>query len=256
MIVGVVICAVSLVGTIGPAAANQARKDQPKPVQQHRAKQKQAKPQPRVVAKPARLPKERQQQLIDQQRGRWSQYRENLQQQERLAQQRSDALRQQKRLAHYRFQQRYLERLRQQRTYVIRYERSYPYYRDPYFYTAPSYRYIRGGTYYETNRYGADLLRQAVNNGYAAGYEAGRADREDRWGNGYEDSFVWQDANYGYRGYYVDQSEYNYYFREGFRRGYEDGYNGHHHHGSYSKGKYIVLASVLAAILVFEALDS
>ena len=37
---------------------------------------------------------------------------------------------------------------------------------DPYFYTAPIYRYNRGGAYYETNQYGADLLRQAVNNGY------------------------------------------------------------------------------------------
>ena len=31
----------------------------------------------------------------------------------------------------------------------------------------------------------------------------------------------YRDANYGYSGYYVDRSDYNHYFREGFRRGYQ-----------------------------------
>ena len=55
-------------------------------------------------------------------------------------------------------------------------------------------------------------------------------------------------------GYYVDQSEYNYYFREGFRRGYEDGYNSRYHYGRRSNGRYVVLASILAGILVLEAI--
>ena len=96
---------------------------------------------------------------------------------------------------------------------------------DPYFYTDSNYRYYRDGRYYETNQYGANLLREAVNYGYEQGFQAGRADRQDRWRSNYQSSYAYQDANYGYSGYYVPQGEYNYYFREGFRRGYEDGYS-------------------------------
>ena len=69
---------------------------------------------------------------------------------------------------------------------------------DPYFYTAPVYRYNRGGAYYETNQYGADSLRQAVNLGYQEGFRAGAADREDNWRPDYRNSFAYQDATYGY----------------------------------------------------------
>jgi hypothetical protein len=103
-------------------------------------------------------------------------------------------------------------------------DRDHDYDRDPYFYSAPIYRYHRGDRYYETNQYGADLLRQAVNYGYEQGFHAGEADRQNRWHSNYQDSFAYQDANYGYTGYYVDQDEYNYYFRQGFRHGYEDGF--------------------------------
>jgi hypothetical protein len=210
--------------------------------------------QPRVAPKPKRLPPDRQQQLIDEQKQQVVQYRQHLDEQERIARERADALRQQNRLAHYRYQQQYYQRLRSQRARFDN-PRYYNYTRDPYFYTAPSYRYTYGGTYYETNQYGMNLLRQAVNYGYQEGYRAGRADRQDRWGNGYEDSFAYQDANYGYPGLYVGQGTYNYYFREGFRRGYEDGYNSHYHYGRSSNGALIILASVLAGILVYEAID-
>ena len=59
-------------------------------------------------------------------------------------------------MAQYRFQQEYLERLRQQQVFLEN-DRHHDYDRDPYFYTAPIYRYNRGGRYYETNQYGADL---------------------------------------------------------------------------------------------------
>ena len=67
-------------------------------------------------------------------------------------------LEQQRRLAQLRYQQRYLERLRQDqlRLQSWRYSDYGPY----------NYRYSRGGSNYETNRYGAQMLRQAVNNGY------------------------------------------------------------------------------------------
>jgi hypothetical protein len=132
--------------------------------------------------------------------------------------------------------------------------RSYNYNNDPFFYTPASYRYNRGGNYYFVNRYAAELLQEAVNNGYAEGYRAGRADRLDNWRFGYEDSFAWQDGNYGFNGYYVDESEYNYYFREGFRRGYEDGYYGRFRYGSHSNGKYAILGAVLSVVLNLESI--
>ena len=128
-------------------------------------------------------------------------------------------------------------------------EERHDYNNDPYFYTAPIYRYNRGGAYYEINQYGADLLRQAVNYGYQEGFRAGGADREDNWRPDYRDSYAYQDATYGYNGYYVDPEDYRYYFREGFRRGYEDGYNDQYQYGYYSNGSYGVLGNVLSLIL-------
>ena len=133
-------------------------------------------------------------------------------------------------------------------------DRDHDYDRDPYFYSAPIYRYHRGDRYYETNQYGADLLRQAVNYGYEQGFRAGEADRQDRWHSNYQGSFAYQDANYGYTGYYVDQDEYNYYFRQGFRHGYEDGFNSRYQYGQYSNGSYIVLEVTLGQILGFQLL--
>ncbi len=156
-------------------------------------------------------------------------------------------------MAQYRFQQQYLERLRQQQIRIEN-ERNYNYSNDPYFYTPPSYRYFRSGSYYETNQYGADLLRRAVNYGYEEGFRAGEADREDRWASSYRDSYAYQDANYGYSGFYVNRDDYNHYFREGFQRGYEDGYDSRHQYGSYSNGNNSILGDVLSAILNLESL--
>jgi len=158
-------------------------------------------------------------------------------------------------MAQYRYQQRYAQRLREQQR-RIEAERRYDYENDPYFYTPPSYRYSRGGSRYsETNEYGARLLRRAVNYGYEEGFRAGEADRQDGWAPSYEDSYAYQDANYGYDGYYVDREDYNYYFREGFRRGYEDGYGSQSQYGSVSNGKYSMLAEVLSGILNLQSLQ-
>jgi len=163
------------------------------------------------------------------------------------------ALRQQNRMAQYRFQQEYLARLRDQQSRVAGL-RSYDYNSDPYFYTAPSYRYSRAGRVYETNRYGADLLRQAVNYGYEEGVRAGEADRQDGYRRGYRDSYAYEDASYGYTGMYVDQDEYSYYFRQGFTRGYEDGYNSRFQYGTSNGGTFGILANVLSAILNLQPL--
>ena len=118
-----------------------------------------------------------------------------------------------------------------------------------YNYAPPQYRYYRSGRDYEVNQYAADMLRQAVRDGYEEGYRAGRSDREDRWRFDYRDSFAYQDATYGYNGYYVDTNEYRYYFREGFQRGYEDGYYGRSRYGSYSNGGVSILGAILQTIL-------
>ncbi len=191
------------------------------------------------------------QEVIRQHQQRLPQYREVLDRQQRAAEERAAQLQQQKRAAQYRFQQEYLARLRQQQSTVQRRER-YDYDRDPFFSTRAQYRYRRGDRYYETNQYGIDLLRQAVNYGYEEGFRAGRADREDRWPSSYADCYAYQDANYGYFGFYVDRDDYNHYFREGFRRGYEDGYGRRYKYGRVSNGKVAILAGVLAGILTYE----
>lgn len=104
----------------------------------------------------------------------------SVQQQLQTAERQTALLQQQNRASQYRFQQDYLERIRQQQV-RIRSDRDHDYDHDPYFYSAPIYRYHRGHRYYETNQYGADLLRQAVNYGYEQGFRAGEADRQDRW---------------------------------------------------------------------------
>ncbi|HVI59951.1 MAG TPA: hypothetical protein VM619_13910 [Luteimonas sp.] len=174
--------------------------------------------------------------------------------QRRAADQRARILRQQHRINQYRYQQAYYDRLRQQQ---LRFSaRNYDWYNDPYYYTPASYRYRYDGGWYQTNRYGADLIRQAVNYGYREGLRAGRADREDGWRSDYRGSYGYLDANYGYNGYYIDQGQYNYYFRQGFRRGYDDGYRDDYRYGHRDDdGNYTLLAAVLAAVIGFQLLN-
>jgi hypothetical protein len=143
-----------------------------------------------------------------------------------------------------RFQQRYYEHLRQDR---LRLQNP-----RPFFYAPPLYRYYHAGRYYETSQYGADLLRQAVRLGYEEGVRAGQSDREDHWRFEYRDSYAYRDATYGYDGYYVGLDEYRYYFREGFQRGYEDGYYGRFRYGSYSNGTFNIVGAILQQILSLQ----
>lgn len=95
------------------------------------------------------------------------------------------------------------------------------------------------------------MIEDAINRGYEEGFYAGRADRQDGWGFNYQSSYGYQDASFGYDSYYVGLDEYNHYFREGFRRGYEDGYYGRYQYGSYRNGKYEVLGAILQTIFSF-----
>ena len=182
-----------------------------------------------------------------------TQYREHMDQEQGRAHQQMAQLQQQNRTSQYQFQRDYLERERQQQI-AYRNDQNHDYDRDPYYYTPPSYRYNRGGSYYETNQYGADLLRQSVNNGYQEGFRAGEADRQDHWRSNYRNSYAYQDANYGYSGRYLSQDDYNYYFRQGFQRGYQDGYGNRYQYGQYSNGSYSVLGAVLSSILNLQDL--
>jgi TolA-binding protein len=185
-----------------------------------------------------RQEQERQQQRVQQQR--LNQYSQQRRQLDRLAQQRETRLHQQRRQAHLRFQQQYLERLRQDQI-NLQNARSHEY-------SAPNYRYSRGGRYYQTNQYGVDMLRQGVNHGYERGVRAGQADREDRARFSYKDSYAYQDASYGYNGYHVDLNEYRHYFREGFNRGYQDGYYSRSQYGRNSNGDFSLLGSILQQV--------
>jgi hypothetical protein len=113
------------------------------------------------------------------------------------------------------------------------------------------YRYNIGGRYRQTNQYGADQLRQAVSYGYQQGVRAGQNDRRNSWRFNYERSPEYRDASPGYSSGYVDQSDYNYYFREGFQRGYEDGYYNSSRYGNTLNGSGSILSSILSAILGF-----
>ncbi|MFT4197534.1 MAG: hypothetical protein QM601_06430 [Pseudoxanthomonas sp.] len=160
----------------------------------------------------------------------------------------------QHRYAQYRYQQDYWRRLgaMQARWNARRYD----YWNDPYYYTPASYRYAWGGHWYETNYYGAQLLQQAVDFGYQEGWRAGQADHQDGWAYDYHGSWAWQDATYGYHGYYVDPETYRYYFREGFRRGYDDGYYGQMRYGYRDdSGNALITAALVGTILGLTLLD-
>jgi len=197
-----------------------------------------------------RLPEPQRQQLITQQRQQAADFSRHVESRRADADRYGRALQKQHRSSQYRYQQDYYDRMRR---YQSRYNwQTYNYYNDPYFYTAPRYRYYRGGSYFSINIYGANLLQQAINFGYSEGLRAGRADRLDGWRFDYRSSYAYRDANYGYFGFYVSQAEYNYYFRRGFERGYEDGYYGRRRYGHYYNGADVMLAPAMSMIFNFH----
>ena len=207
---------------------------------------------PSRVARPVPVPAAAQSQRAQAEQQRAAQYRPRLDQQVRLGQQRSAQLQQQKHLAQYRAQQQYLAQLRAQQ---LRLQTARNYSNDPYVRAVPMYRYAYSGYNRETNQYGADVLRQAVNDGYQEGVRFGQADRQDGLSPNFQNNYAYQDANYGYAGNYVDQSDYNYYFRQGFQRGYTDGYYSRSQYGTTSSnGSSSILANLLTTILGLTSL--
>src|SRR5688572_6744279 len=231
----------------------QLQKQQEQELQQKRQQEQRQLKQKRVT-------QQEQQERIRKQEQQLALYRKNIALREELAERDAQILRQQKRIQHLRFQEQYEERLRAQRAQLN--QARYDYYNDPFYYTAPNYRYRRDGRYYQTNQYGIKKLEQALQAGYNEGFKAGRADREDRWRYDYRSAFAYQDANYGYDGRYIAQDEYNHYFREGFQRGYDDGYYGRQKYGRTNDGEiidgvnneWLIAGGVIAAILGYQLL--
>ena len=126
--------------------------------------------------------------------------------------------------------------------------------------TEGRYRVNRNGTWYNTDNRGADLLRQAVNEGYRQGFEAGRADRSTRRRGGWTNSIGYRNGTYGYQNG-VDRNQYQYYFRQGFQRGYQDGSNSRYQDGYYGDYQYgrndggslNILGSILNQILNIQS---
>lgn len=203
---------------------------------------------------PKRVSPQEQQERIRKQEANLQLYRKNLALKEDVAERDAKILQQQKRLQQYRFQQQYAERLRRQRTAIA--NARYDYANDPFYYTGANYRYLRDGSYRTTNEYGIGALKKSLNEGYKEGYRAGRADREDHWKFEPRNSFAYQDANFGYDGRYLEQDEYNHYFREGFDRGYEDGYYGRRKYGSGGDDntEWWIAGAVVAAVLGYQLL--
>jgi hypothetical protein len=197
---------------------------------------------------PAKVSPAEQKQRVQQEQQRSTQLKQHLNTQVKVVQQQTAQLQTQQRVAQARTQQDYAAQLqRQQQAQRTQPARDIAH--DPYITTPHTYRYDVGGSFHQTNEYGATVLRQSVNDGYQQGYRAGLADRQDHWASNYQNSPAYRDASYGFGGSYIDLSDYQYYFREGFVRGYGDGYDAQLRYGSNSNGTVAILAGVLTSIL-------
>jgi hypothetical protein len=122
------------------------------------------------------------------------------------------------------------------------------------------YRVNRDGRWYTTNEHGADLLRQAINEGYRQGFTAGRSDYRGNRRSSWSNSNVYRTGTYGYQNG-VDRGQYQYYFRQGFQRGYQDGsnsryqdgYNGNFQYGTYDNGTPNILSTILNQLLNIQS---
>ena len=113
-------------------------------------------------------------------------------------------------------------------------------------------RVNRSGRWYNVDQRQADLLRQAVNEGYRQGFSAGRSDRSRRVSSRWQSSGVYRSGTIGYQSY-VDRSLYQHYFQQGFQRGYEDGFNSRQRYGINSGGSVNILGTILSQILNLQS---
>ena len=179
-----------------------------------------------------------------------SEYRDWQRAQYEAQRQQQDYLRSRSR-RDYREWQNALRRAERQR---IQYERaaarSGNIYNSGYAYgnTGRTYRLYRGGRYYTVDNRQAELLRQAVNQGYSQGFRQGQIARQYGRSYNYRNESLYRSGTYGYQSY-VDRSQYQYYFQQGFQRGFEDGYYSRYQYGTRVGNTANILGSVLNTIL-------
>jgi hypothetical protein len=144
-------------------------------------------------------------------------------------------------------QRRAQEQYRQYQNAVSR-NRNNIYYNSGYISPGVTYRVYNNGSYYSTTARGAELLRQAIRQGYVRGYQEGRRDARNRYGYNFGNSSDYRLGTYGYQSY-VARNQYRYYFQQGFQRGYEDGYYSRARYGYRNGNSFNILGSVLNTIL-------
>jgi len=160
-------------------------------------------------------------------------------------------------------QRRQAEWTRRNTQLVVRRNNGTGYYTlDPNANIAPPgrYRVNRDGRWYNTDDRGADLLRQAVNEGYRQGFNSGRSDYSGNRRSSWSNSNVYRTGTYGYQNG-VDRAQYQYYFRQGFQRGYQDGsnsryqngYSGDYQYGTYNNGTPNILGTILNQLLNIQS---
>jgi hypothetical protein len=102
-----------------------------------------------------------------------------------------------------------------------------------------------------TSRDGALLLRRAVDDGYEQGWSVGRRDMSAHQSFSVRSGPLYRSALLGYSAGSVPSSDYQYYFREGYDRGYQDGFYQRNQYGTVSAGRATILGTVLGTILGF-----
>jgi hypothetical protein len=114
--------------------------------------------------------------------------------------------------------------------------------------TGQWYRVNRGGRNYRVDSRSAELLRQAVNQGYAQGFRQGQVARQYGRTYNYQNESMYRSGTFGYQSY-VDRNLYQYYFQQGFQRGFEDGYYSRNRYGTRVGNTANILGGVLNTIL-------
>lgn len=227
-----------------PSGPTRVQQEQPRIENKQQSQNQLASNQRQIKSKERQQIQVQQQQWRQSEQGWQSAYNSRWPSQQNLYNQRAQLLQQQRRPEQLVFQQAYWERVREDQARL----QNWRSYND----IALNYSYFRGGRYYYTSEYGTTLLLDAVNDGYQEGFLAGQSDREDGWKNDYRNAFAYQDASYGYNGYWIGLDEYQYYFRQGFQRGYDDGYHNRYEFGSYTNGTYLMLGGILKGIIDFS----
>jgi len=115
---------------------------------------------------------------------------------------------------------------------------------------ANEYRYRMGNSVRVTNSAGAQLLQRAVDEGYRQGWQSGQVAAHQRRGFSPTHERLYRDGTVGYSNL-IPRDDYRNFFREGFTRGYEDGYYNQNRYGTYSNGRASILGNILGSILGF-----